>query len=91
MKINFKNICKAGLVIALFTLFTLPNTAQAQTFICDGEELCISLPTSVRGAIQWESSADMVTWAPVSGATMDTMCTTPTMEMWYRAEISEGD
>lgn len=76
--------------LALLMIGFLPQTAQAQTTVCPGDEVCITLPSTVRGAIQWESSTDMVTWNDVSGATNDTLCETPAVETWYRAEISEG-
>lgn len=91
MKTAFKKAFQAGLaVVSLLMLGLLPQAAQAQTTVCPGEHVCITLPSGVRGAIQWESSTDQITWNQVSGGTNDTLCDMPSVETWYRAEISEG-
>ncbi|MCB9231787.1 MAG: hypothetical protein H6581_08990 [Bacteroidia bacterium] len=65
------------------------QVASAQTSVCWGEKVCLTLP-AVRGDIQWQWSTDSTTWTNSAGATQDTFCLIPTQSAWYRAAITEG-
>lgn len=82
------NTIPAFLLTAILML--IGGNIQAQTTVCDGEEVCLTLPATVRGNIQWESSSDSLSYSPISGQTGDTLCIVPNADTWYRAEITEG-
>lgn len=62
---------------------------HAQTSVCAGQQACLTVPAH-RGAVQWESSQDQITWTAMPGGTSDTLCFTATAGGYYRAVITEG-
>lgn len=67
------------------------NTVASSVAICSGESVTLSLqnPTSGSGVTYvWESSADGVAYAPISGATNPTYVATPTASTYYRAQVT---
>ncbi|MCB9234746.1 MAG: hypothetical protein H6581_24045 [Bacteroidia bacterium] len=76
------------LSFALLLCGILFTRVQAQSSVCSGEQICLTL--NARGTIQWQQSADSATWTSASGINNDTLCLVPTTSMWYRAEVVEG-
>lgn len=79
-----------ALLCALLTVFALvmPSATQAQTSVCAGEEVCLTI--TARGAITWQQSLDSINWSAVPNGSNDTLCVFPGLSSWYRAEVNEG-
>ena len=89
--INPKNILPS---VRSFAFLILPflfigfGGLQAQMTICNGENICLTV--TARGNVQWQESADSLTWTDINGAVADTFCFLATASSWYRAEVREG-
>lgn len=77
-----------GLLVAVF-LIGLAGTGSLKAQICASDTVVLNLAPYV-GSVQWEFSTDGSTWAPVSGATLDSLVVLPGVATWYRAEIIDG-
>ncbi len=76
------------LLVVLGLLITTQNHVVAQTSICAGEEVCLTL--SARGTIQWQQSLDAVSFSNVPNGQGDTVCIYPGLSLYFRAVIWEG-
>lgn len=80
---------QAIMALALLLAANFGLHAQAPTVLCAGENVGISLNGST-GAIQWESSTDGINWTPINGANQAFLQEFPTVETWYRAQVTDG-
>jgi hypothetical protein len=70
----------------LFTqVYSQINTAN----VCSGSQACL-VTGAYHGNIQWESSADMISWNDIPSAVTDTFCFTVNTNGYYRASITDG-
>lgn len=69
---------------------SVAGTANQNQTICPGQNTLITL-TGYSGNIQWQSSADNVTFTNIPGATNDTLLINGlTQTTYYRAEVTTG-
>lgn len=77
------------LLLLMLTMISITyGTIQAQSTICAGEELCLTV--TARGDIQWQQSPTGASFANIGGAIGDTACIFPIQDMYYRAIVLEG-
>ncbi len=86
MKISFYKIC----VLALLVFLGISSISLAQN-ICQGEVVKLGLPpNALGGSIQWQESANGVTFTNISGQISDTLNLTVNSSGYYLAQITEG-
>lgn len=91
MKYNTKyisGVLSAGLLMTLILLIA-PTSLQAQTQVCAPDSVMLQLGT-YNGTVQWQESADNVTYTNIAGATAATWMVLPGTTTYYRAEITDG-
>jgi Glycine rich protein len=85
-----RNLFQLKFCVLLLLLLGGARVLQAQTIVCAGAPVSLTLNTH-RGFVQWQSSTDGgATWTSIVGANSDTTVVTPTDTTWYRAAITEG-
>lgn len=76
-------------LLVAFSVLPLASQAQVDTVeVCSGENVCL-VAGNYRGAVQWQTSPDLLTWTAIPLATTDTFCIPP-VTGYFRAEITEG-
>jgi len=74
----------------IFTLVFFPLTIRGQVNVCGGEQTCLVSGT-FNGNIQWQNSADSITWTDIPTATTDTFCFAASVTQYYRAMVTNGN
>jgi Ig-like domain CHU_C associated/Secretion system C-terminal sorting domain len=67
------------------------NTVASSTVICSGTSVTLSVQNTTVGSgvtYQWQSSADGIAYADISGATSATYVTTPAASLYYRLNVT---
>src|SRR5688572_9770201 len=83
------NIQRVLFIVLLCVLgLGVSESAQAQTSVCPGEEVCLTV--QARGTIQWQSSLDGIAFSNMPNGQGDTVCFFPGLNLFYRAVVTEG-
>ncbi|WP_026976492.1 T9SS type A sorting domain-containing protein [Flavobacterium tegetincola] len=67
------------------------NTISSSATICAGQTISLTLQNLTNGAgvtYQWKSSADGITYLPISGATMASLSVLPTAVTFYACDVT---
>lgn len=78
-------------VVFLFIclLFFESRQIKAQSVaICLGDSVVLRMNCTYSGSLQWQHSADAITWLNISGAVLDTLKAIPTSTTYYRSAIA---
>lgn len=87
---RFAKLARRMTLLGAMVLLTTGLRAQLiNVDICAGEEVCLTI-NAHRGDIQWQSSLDALSWSTVANGNQDTVCVFPGLDLYYRAEITEG-
>ena len=87
---KFKNIfISVSLLTGWLSLFFSPTSLQAQTQVCATDSVELQLG-AYNGTVQWQESADNISYSNIPGATAPTYLVYPGTITYYRAEITDG-
>jgi len=76
-------------LFCLIVLNLINQSSQAQIFLCPNDTICLTIG-SFYGNIQWQESADNISWSDISGAISDTSCIIAADSTYYRAVVTSG-
>lgn len=77
-------------LLAAFICLGLRNELSAQSAICAGEQVVLTL-SGYNGTIQWQSaSSPNGPFSSIPGATGDSASLAPSQSLYYRAEVTSG-
>ncbi|MFN8395586.1 MAG: hypothetical protein U0176_13180 [Bacteroidia bacterium] len=78
------------LLLAAFVCFGIGNQLSAQSAICEGEQVVLTL-SGYTGTIQWQSSIGPTgPFSNLLGVTGDSASIAPSLTLYYRAEVTTG-
>ncbi len=66
------------------------HAQQVQTDVCKGQDVVIHVSHPAGSTLQWQSSADGITYSPITGATLDSLLIQNLQSSgYYRAEVTD--
>ena len=75
--------------LAIAVIYMIASVSSAQTQVCPGDTVCLTIG-SFYGNIQWQESADNISWSDISGANSDTSCVVVSDTTYYRAVVTDN-
>ncbi|HOV12189.1 MAG TPA: hypothetical protein PLL90_10550, partial [Bacteroidales bacterium] len=76
--------------ILVILLIVAPWVLPAQTFVYLNDTAFLELQGMQYGGLQWQQSADTITWTDISGATGNNFPLVPSQSYFYRAKVNSG-
>ncbi|HNZ42710.1 MAG TPA: fibrobacter succinogenes major paralogous domain-containing protein [Bacteroidales bacterium] len=77
-------------VLLVFLLIIAPGFMLAQTFVYLNDTAFLELQGMQYGSLQWQQSADTITWTDITGATSNNFPLVPSQSYFYRAKVNSG-